>query len=114
VYLTAVSVAASALLTPGLVLAFGAAGGAIALVLVEAIGLTAGLVALIPFLRLPFGTGAMKIAAAALGAGVAAMPLPAGGGWRLAVALAVYGGGVLALRPWPASRWRRVARAMVG
>jgi hypothetical protein len=56
----------------------------------------------------------MKIAAAALGAGVAAVPLPHGGGWRLAVALVVYGGGVLALRPWPASRWRRVARAMVG
>ena len=49
----AASLAASALLTPGLVLAMGALGGAAALVLVEAVSLTGLLAALLPFVRLP-------------------------------------------------------------
>ncbi len=106
----AVSVAASLALTPGLVLALGALGGAVALVLLEAIALTGLLVALLPFIRLPFGRSAMKAGASALAGGLAAGLVPAGSAWRLALALGVYGGGLLVLRPLPAVVWRRLLR----
>ena len=109
----AVSLAASLLLTPGLVHALGALGGAAALVLLEAITLTSLLLALLPFVRLPLGVGAVKTAGAALAGGFLAGLLPAGSGWRLAVALGVYAGGLLALRPVPAGVWRRLLRGAV-
>ncbi len=108
-----VSLAASLVLTPGLVLALGALGGAVGLVLLEAITLMGLLVALLPFIRLPFGRGAVKAGASALAGGVAAGLVPAGSGWRLALALGVYGGGLLVLRPLQAAVWRRLLRGAV-
>ncbi len=108
-----VSLVASAALTPGLVLAFGAAGGAVALVLVEAITLTGSLVGVLPFLRLPVGPGVLKAGAAATGATLVAASLPPGSGWRLTAALLLYLVGLVALRPWPAVRWRRLARGVL-
>ena len=104
---TALGLVASALLTPGLVLAFGAGGGALALVLVEALTLTAGLVGLLPLVGLPFGRGALKAGAAATVAGLTAGLAPPGSGWRLGAALVVYVAGVVALRPVSVGRWAR-------
>lgn len=109
----ATSLAASVALTPWLVLAFGAPGGAVALVLVETIALAGALVALAPFVGLPFGWGALKAGAAAAGAVAVAGLLPAGSGWRLGAALLVYAGGVLALRPMSVGVWGRVLRGAV-
>ncbi|MGH7320634.1 MAG: oligosaccharide flippase family protein [Candidatus Rokuibacteriota bacterium] len=109
---TAVSLVASAGLTPGLVLAAGAAGGAAALVLVETITLAASLMGLLPIVGLPFGRGALKAGAAATAAGLVAVALPAGR-WRLGVALLVYAGGVVALNPVPADHWSSLLRAVL-
>jgi O-antigen/teichoic acid export membrane protein len=106
----AVTLTASLMLTPGLVLALGALGGAAALVLLEAITLAALLVALLPFIRLPFGAGAVKTLGAAVASGAVAGLLPPDGPWRLAIALGVYAGGLLVLRPVPASTWRPLFR----
>jgi O-antigen/teichoic acid export membrane protein len=105
----AVGFAASAALTPGLVLLAGAAGGALALALAETVLLAGSLVALLPFVGLPFGRGALRAAAAALVAGLAASLLPAGVG-RLAGVLVTYGGAVLLFEPVPRALWRDVAR----
>ncbi len=109
----ATGLVASAVLTPGLVMVGGAAGGSVALVLVETIALTGALVGLAPLVGLPFGMGAVKAGAAAAGAALVAGALPAGSVWRLGAALAVYAGGVLALRPVPVALWGRVVRAAV-
>jgi len=106
----AVSLGASLVLTPGAVLTLGAPGGAVVLVLLEAIAVTGLLVALLPFVRLPFGDGALKAGTAALAGGLAAGLAPAGSGWRVAVALGVYAGGLLVLRPVPVALWRRLLR----
>lgn len=95
---TAVGCSASAGLTPGLVLATGAAGGAAALVLVELLTLAAGLVALAPFTGLPFGSRAWGIGGAALGAGLVGGWLPPGG-LRLGGTLLAYGVALVALAP---------------
>jgi O-antigen/teichoic acid export membrane protein len=108
----AVSLAASLLLTPGLILALGALGGAVGLVLLEALGLTGLLLALLPFIRLPVGVGAVKTMAAAAAGGAVAGLVPSGG-WRLALALGVYAGGLVALRPVPGPVWRRLLRGAV-
>ena len=110
----AASLAASVLLTPGLVLAMGALGGAAALVLVEAVAVTALLVALLPLIRLPFSANAVKTAGSAAVASLLAGTLPAGGGWRLAVALGAYTAGLLVLRPVPAAVWRQLGPALAG
>jgi O-antigen/teichoic acid export membrane protein len=115
VWVTGTTLAASIALTPGLVLTLGALGGAVALVLVEVVAIAGSLVALIPFIRLPFDRGALKVGLAGLGAGAVASLLPATGGDRVAAVLLVYAVGLLALRPVPASLWGRLFRgAMSG
>lgn len=106
---SAVSFAASAALTPGLVLTAGAAGGAVALALVETITLAGSLVALLPITGLPFGRGAVRAGAAALGAGLVAETLPPGLG-QLAAALLTYGGAVILLEPVPRALWGELVR----
>jgi O-antigen/teichoic acid export membrane protein len=110
----AASLAASVLLAPGLVLAMGALGGAAALVLVEAVAVTALLVALLPFVRLPFTVNAVKTGAAAAVGSLLAGAVPAGSGWRLAVALGAYTAGLLVLRPVPTAVWRQLWPALLG
>ncbi len=88
-------------LTPGLVLALGARGGAVAIVLGDVITMAGCLVALIPFIRLPFDGAVLKIGSAALGAGLLATAVPGGSGGRMAAALVIYAVGILALRPVP-------------
>ena len=109
VAVTAVSLGASVALTPGLVLTAGAAGGAVALVLVEALTLTASLVGLLPVVGLPVGLGALKAGGAAAAAGLVASALPPGG-LRLGAAVLVYAGGVVALQPVPLGQWARLLR----
>jgi O-antigen/teichoic acid export membrane protein len=106
---SAAGFAASAALTPGLVLLAGAAGGAVALALAETVLLAGSLAALLPFVGLPFGRGALRAALAALLAGAAAGVLPAGP-VRLAGVLVAYGGAVLLLEPVPRALWRDVVR----
>jgi O-antigen/teichoic acid export membrane protein len=114
VVVAAASLAASVLLTPGLVLAMGALGGAAALVLVEAVAVTALLVALLPLIRLPVSANAVKTAGSAAAASLLASALPAGSGGRLAVALGAYTAGLLVLRPVPAAVWRQFWPALTG
>jgi len=109
VAVTGVSLGASALLTPGLVLAAGAEGGAVALVLVETLSVTAILMGLLPLVGLPLGLGALKAGGAATAAGLVAGVLPPGG-VRLGGALLVYAAGVLALQPVPRELWARLFR----
>jgi len=109
----AASLVASAVLTPALVGAFGALGGAGALALVEAITLTGGLVGLASLIGLPFGAGALRTGAVAVGAALAAALVPATSGWRLGTALLVYAGGVVALRPLPGIHWSQLLRGIV-
>ena len=105
---------ASAALTPGLVLVQGALGGAVALVVAAVVETAGSLVALLPFIRLPFDRAALKATAAAAGAGLVASALPIGSGGRMAAALGVYALGLLALRPVPVALWGRLLRGAVG
>lgn len=109
---SAVGLGASLLLTPALVRAFGAVGGAVALGLVEAVTLAAGLLGLVPLVGVPFRGGALKVAAAAGGAALLALGLPSQGGWRLGAALVVYAGGVLVLQPVPGGLWGPLFRGV--
>jgi O-antigen/teichoic acid export membrane protein len=114
VFVATASLVISVALTPGLVLALGALGGAIAYVvmaLVEAAGMV---VAVLPYLRLPFDRVALKAAAAALGAGLLASVVPAGSGPRMATALALYVLGLAVLKPWPSATWWRLWRGAAG
>jgi O-antigen/teichoic acid export membrane protein len=104
----------SLLATPWLVQRAGALGGAVAVVLVEAAAVGASLTALVPLVGWPFGAGALKGLAAASGAGLAAASLPPGGPWRLAVALAAYGGGLAWLRAVPGPVWAELRRGVAG
>jgi hypothetical protein len=92
--------------------AFGAAGGAWALVLVEAVALAGGLAGLRRDLGVPFGTGALRIVTAAAGAAVAGALVPAGGPWPLSVGLLVYAAGLVALRPLAPEAWQALGRAL--
>jgi O-antigen/teichoic acid export membrane protein len=114
VWVGATSLLATLLLTPGLVLALGARGGAVAILLGDVIAMAGCLVALIPFIRLPFDRAVLKIGAAALAAGILATGLDAGSGARMAAALVVYAAVVVALRPVPRALWARLLRGVVG
>jgi O-antigen/teichoic acid export membrane protein len=111
VVVAATSLAASIALTPALVLTLHALGGAVALTLVELVAVTGSLMALIPFVRLPFDSGVLKIAAAALAAAVVGGAVTTGSGARLAIVLVAYGAGLLALRPAPVRLGRRLLRS---
>jgi O-antigen/teichoic acid export membrane protein len=106
---SAVSFVASAALTPGLVLTAGAAGGAVALALIETITLSGSLIALLPIGGLPFGRGALRAGAAALAAGLVAGRVAPGLG-QLCAALGTYGGAVILLEPVPRSLWSALVR----
>jgi hypothetical protein len=114
VTVAATSLAASIALTPALVLTLDALGGAVALTLVELVAVTGSLMALIPFVRLPFDTGVVKIGAAALAAAVVGGAIPMGSGARLVIVLLVYGAGLLAMRPAPVRLGRRLLRSVSG
>lgn len=110
VALATASLLTSVALAPPLVLAAGAAGGAVALVAVEAVALAGALVGLFPLVGLPCGRGALTTVGLAAGAAGAAWLLPPGPG-RLPVALLVYGTGLLLVGPLPARAWGRVLGA---
>jgi O-antigen/teichoic acid export membrane protein len=112
VAVAAISLAASIALTPALVLTLHALGGAVALTLVELVAVTGSLMALIPYIRLPFDTGVVKIASAVLAAVIAGEAIPAAGAARLVIVLFVYGVGLLALRPAPVRLGRRLLRGV--
>jgi O-antigen/teichoic acid export membrane protein len=106
------SLAVSLACTPLLVRGFGAAGGAWALVLVEAAALAGGLAGLRRDLGVPFGPGALRIVTAAAGAAVAGTLVPAGGPWPLSVGLVGYAAGLVALRPLAPGAWQALGRAL--
>jgi O-antigen/teichoic acid export membrane protein len=110
----AASLATSLVLTPGLVLALGPLGGAIAHVVMSLVELAGMVVAVLPFVRMPFDRAALKAATAALGAGLAATGVPAGSGTRMVVALTLYVLGLVALKPLPAATWSRLWRGAAG
>ena len=103
---------ASLVLTPILVHAAGARGGALAVLAVSAVAVGGSMGALAPLVGWPVGAGAVKVvtaaALAALGGGL--VPAPA----RAVVALGLYGAGVVALRPLPAGLGRRLFRGALG
>lgn len=105
-----IGLVASLGLTPGLVRALGATGGALAVVLLEALTLATCLVALFPFIGLPLARGTVKAAIAATVAGLVAGLLPLPGGWRLGLTLLCYAGVLAGLRPVPAALWLRLLR----
>src|SRR5262249_24559498 len=107
---SAVTLTASLVLTPGSVLALKAPGGGGSLVALEAVSGTGRLGACLPFSRLPFGDGAAKTVVAAVAGSVAAGLAPPGGPWRLAAALGVYAGALVVLRPVPVALWGRLLR----
>jgi O-antigen/teichoic acid export membrane protein len=101
------------LLIPGLVALGGALGGAVAVLVVEAVALAGSLVGVRRFAGWPFGLGAAKgLAAAAMGAVVACL-LPAGV-WRLLAALVAYVAALVVLRPIPGSVCLRLLRGALG
>jgi O-antigen/teichoic acid export membrane protein len=105
--------AASVALTPALVWVDGARGGALAVLLVEAVGVGASLLGLRALIGVPLGRGALKaLAAAAAGAALAAW-LPEGPA-RVAGALAAYAAGVAVLRPVPLPVCVRLLRGALG
>jgi O-antigen/teichoic acid export membrane protein len=102
-----------ALVIPGLVLARGAVGGAVAVLLVEAVSVAASLTALRTLVGWPLGRGAAKSLAAAAAGAVVASFLPEGPG-RLAGVLAAYALGLVVLRPLPGSLCLRLLRGALG
>jgi hypothetical protein len=56
----------------------------------------------------------VKTGAAAAVGSLLAGAVPAGSGWRLAVALGAYTAGLLVLRPVPAAVWRQLWPALLG
>jgi O-antigen/teichoic acid export membrane protein len=105
--------ATSVLLTPVLVAGGGAVGGALAVLVVEVVGLAASLVGLRRLGSWPLARGALKgLAAAVVGAVVASL-LPAGPG-RLAGALGAYAVALLVLRPVPGPVCMRLLRGALG
>jgi PST family polysaccharide transporter len=111
--IAALALATSLVAVPGLVVVGGAVGGALAVLLVEAVTLAASLVGLRPLVGWPLGGGTVKgLGAAAAGAVVASL-LPAGPG-RLAAALLTYGVTLVVLRPVPGSVCLRLLRGALG
>ncbi len=103
----------SALLTPVLVATGGAVGGAVSVLVVEAVALVASLAALRGLgISVLAGGTAKSVGAAAVGA-LAAGLLPAGAG-RCLGALAAYVGMLLLLRPVPGPVCRRLLRGALG
>jgi O-antigen/teichoic acid export membrane protein len=109
----ALAFATSALLTPVLVLAGGAVGGAVAVLIVEVVGLGASLVGLQGLGAWPLARGAAKSLGAAGAGAVAASLLPAGPA-RLLGALGAYAGALLLLRPVPGPVCLRLLRGALG
>jgi O-antigen/teichoic acid export membrane protein len=105
VRLAAVACGGTVVVAPALVRALGAPGGALALVLVDAVLAGGAAWTLWPVLGCPLGRGAIRSLAGAAAALLVALAVPAGP-WRLAVALAVYALAVAVLRPWPPLAWR--------
>ena len=101
------------LVIPGLVALGGALGAAVAVLVVEGVGLAGSLLGVRQFAGWPLGRGALKgLAAAAAGAMVASF-LPAGLG-RLLAALLAYAVALVVLRPIPASVCLRLVRGALG
>jgi O-antigen/teichoic acid export membrane protein len=103
----------SVLLTPVLVAAGGAVGGAVAVLVVEAVGLAASLFGLRRLGSWPLGRGAVKGLGAALAGALVASLLRAGPG-RLAGALGAYAVALLVLRPMPGPVCMRLLRGALG
>jgi O-antigen/teichoic acid export membrane protein len=104
----------SALATPALVLAGGAAGAARAVLAVELVTLAASLWSLRQLGAWPLGRGAAKsLGAAAAGAALASLG-PADGPGRLLLALGGYAAALLVLRPVPGPVWLRLLRGALG
>jgi O-antigen/teichoic acid export membrane protein len=108
-----VSFAVSLAVTPVLVRAAGAAGGAVSICLVEGVATAGGLWALGSLVGSPLRMGALKGLGAALAGGIVAGLLPPEGPWRLGAALLVYGGVAFVLQPVPSALWRRGWRSVV-
>ncbi len=104
----------SALVTPGLVLAGGAAGAALAVLVVELVGLGASLWSLRQLGAWPLGRGAVKSLGAAAAGAAAASLWPAGGPGRLLLALGGYAVALLVLRPVPGPVCMRLLRGALG
>jgi hypothetical protein len=103
----------SVLLTPTLVAAGGAVGGAVSVLVVEVVALVASLASLRGLVGWPLGRGAAKsLGAAAVGA-LAAGLLPAGP-IRCLGGLGAYVGALLWLRPVPGPVWMRFLRGALG
>ncbi len=109
----ALAFGASAALTPALVWVGGALGGAVAVLLVEAVALGASLASLRPLIGLPLGQGALRALGAAAAGAAAGAAMPAGPARALA-GLAGFALGVLVLRPLPAAIWARLGRIARG
>ena len=103
----------SALLTPALVAIGGAVGGAVSVLVVEAVALVASLAGLWRLGIWPLAGGARKsLGAAVLGALVAGLLPPGPGRWL--GALGAYAGALLWLRPVPGPMCRRLLRGALG
>jgi O-antigen/teichoic acid export membrane protein len=110
----AAGLAVSVVLTPVLVHAAGALGGAVALVSVSAVAVGGSLFALAPLVGLPVGSGVVKALGAAVGAAAGAWLARPDPGFRCGVALGLYVAFTLALRPLPAGLGRHLLRDLVG
>lgn len=109
----ALTLATSLIVTPALVWAGGAAGGALAVLAVEAVGLVGCVLGLRELAGLPLARGAAKGLLAALAAVAVGVLLPGGAGRPLG-ALAVYALGLALLRPVPVATWGRLVRGLLG
>jgi O-antigen/teichoic acid export membrane protein len=112
--IAALAFATSVVATPALVHAAGAVGAAVAVLLVELVGLGASLFSLGRLGVWPLGRGAAKgVGAAAAGAAVAGLAASAGPA-RLLAALLAYAAALAVLRPVPGAVCVRLLRGAVG
>ena len=98
---------------PAGVMAAGALGGAVAVLVVEGVSLVASLVSVHRVVGGPLGRGAVKGLAAAAAAAAVATLLPAGAG-RLAGVLLAYLVALVVLRPVPGAVCLRLVRGALG
>jgi len=103
----------SALVTPLLILRWGAVGGAVAVLLVEAAGVVGSLVGLRGVVEGLLARGIVQGLGAALLGAAAAVAAPAGGA-RLAAALLGYAAGLALLRPAALTGWGGRVRGWLG